>query len=78
MPAVGRPYAPGAPGCLKDENAQLSPVDQGNGLRVGLQQRRAGGRGNRGTARQPVAVDFGATTISATADDVAVSVFFHH
>jgi alpha-tubulin suppressor-like RCC1 family protein len=36
------------------------------------------GDGNSGTARQPVAVDFGATAISATADDVTVSVFFHH
>ena len=35
------------------------------------------GDGNGGTARQPVAVDFGAVAISATADDVAVSVFQH-
>jgi alpha-tubulin suppressor-like RCC1 family protein len=32
------------------------------------------GNGSTGTARQPVAVDSGAQTISATADDVAVSV----
>jgi alpha-tubulin suppressor-like RCC1 family protein len=36
------------------------------------------GDGRLGAARQPVAVDFGATAISATANDVAVSVLFHH
>jgi hypothetical protein len=34
------------------------------------------GDGSLGTARQPVAVDFGASSLSATASDVAVST--HH
>ena len=66
------------PAVSKTRTPSSAPTTRGTVYAWGSNNAGQVGDGNGGTARQPVAVDFGAVAISATADDVAVSVFFHH